>query len=97
MSQQSLLVTSEQQALLNIYNQRSMVCISDRDMIEVVAIVELTPIQNDSPAYLGLANRHGSSMVVFDLRYILNQGRTTDRTFIVDISNTIGRRIFWVG
>jgi chemotaxis signal transduction protein len=66
-------------------------------MIEVVAMVELTPIQKRSPAYLGVANRHGNPMMVFDLRYVLNrQQKSIDVTSLILVTQLQNEFFGWV-
>ncbi|MBN2470557.1 MAG: purine-binding chemotaxis protein CheW [Anaerolineae bacterium] len=47
--------------------------ISVADMLEVTAMVRLTPLPAAPPAVLGVVNRHGAVMPLLDLRVCLGQ------------------------
>lgn len=61
------------------------------DVVEVAAMVELMPVTDARPEFLGVVNRHGLVLPMLDLRLILGQEKhpiTVTTMFIVAAAGT---------
>lgn len=55
--------------LLTFRLAKQYYALSLENVIEVAAMVAVTALPNTSPAYLGIANRHGEALAMLDLRH----------------------------
>lgn len=61
-----------------IGDQHYAVAVSD--LVEIAALVQITPLPDASPALLGVVNRHGSIIPMLDLRRIFGRQGTAPLT-----------------
>lgn len=84
------------QAFLTFTVQDQRYAFSIEDVVEVAPMVELMHTPSDNPAFLGVANRHGTPLPMVDLGQVFNQKSTpvTSTTLFVvgktDADNFIG-------
>lgn len=75
-------------AILTFTVRGSIYALTIAEVLEVGALVDLTPIPDSSPEVLGVANRHGKLLPMLDLRCVLhgdNTPLTTSTLFIVAV------------